>query len=781
MKNKFVKAINIIKDILPTLRPKNYNYFAISLATFASLMFHYSSAQVQNSALIGRFGIDGDLRTDYRQNGTFTASGSDDWFWTPGGSGKGVIDTSGAELAKAALSSGKNISFVKGTSIPRYSFTDTILYMDAIFARDYNDRDKTSFAAGSKNGFNPAIWSTSSGGQMVQDKSDIIDVYASMRRNGTRVNSTNPSPLIMAMGATVLGTNGTRYVDFELFVSKISYDSITGKFLNAGPAITGGHSDFQFNADGTLKKVGDVDISMTYSNSTVADISLYIWVSKLTYLKTYGQQKFNFVPGEFYGASLNPAYGYAKIVAKAGSVLNFWGSVNSSNIPGPSWGTASKDLGTSNNNYYSLSNAPGQFSEAAVDLTSLGIDPAFNNTSGTSCNPPYTRILIKTRSSAVFTSSLADFAGPYPFLDAPVISATIAPPQNLSCSISSIVLQPKTIDNGRYYKWTTNDGTITGKSDTAIITINKPGKYYLTAAANVGCLEDKDSVQVGLDNYKPIASASASGIINHAFTNSVQLIGGDILLSNYITPFGTSQGLLWNWKNSKGSLFASVQNPTTPDTGWYQLVVTEIRNGCSDTAFTYVPGTPLRVLPLNIIIFNASLIKSTVNMNWTIPNEQNVNHFAVERSTDGTHFTTAGIVFTNERSSKNIPFSFVDDISTMQATMLYYKLCIVDMDGRKLYSDVRVIRMGKPDDDKKVVLTYPNPVSRELMVTIPTSWQNKKVSYELFNVKGQSSVKVENANGSQTKTINVGALTSGLYIVKVTCEGETVQQKIIKY
>lgn len=78
------------------------------------------------------------------------------------------------------------------------------------------------------------------------------------------------------------------------------------------------------------------------------------------------------------------------------------------------------------------------------------------------------------------------------------------------------------------------------------------------------------------------------------------------------------------------------------------------------------------------------------------------------------------------------------------------------------------------------LLTYPNPVINELQITIPANWQNKKVSYEIFNPNGQVANKTDRANSSQTETMNVNSLNSGLYIVKVTCEGQTAIQKIIK-
>ena len=103
----------------------------------------------------------------------------------------------------------------------------------------------------------------------------------------------------------------------------------------------------------------------------------------------------------------------------------------------------------------------------------------------------------------------------------------------------------------------------------------------------------------------------------------------------------------------------------------------------------------------------------------------------------------------------------------------------VDNDGKFEYSSVRIIRLG--EEMKGIVLsTYPNPAVNELKVTIPAAWQSKVATYEVVNINGQVAKRVVTGNSSQTETINVSSLAPGFYIVKVTCEGQTALQKIIK-
>lgn len=200
----------------------------------------------------------------------------------------------------------------------------------------------------------------------------------------------------------------------------------------------------------------------------------------------------------------------------------------------------------------------------------------------------------------------------------------------------------------------------------------------------------------------------------------------------------------------------------------------------NSTWFRKFSLTPVSVLPLKLTAFDAMLNNSKVQLTWVTNNEINVSHFVVERSTDGIHFSDAGTVFAFGNTSAVSNYALADNISNIASSMIYYRLRSVDLDGKYEFSQVRVIRISKQADNTITLLTYPNPASNEVRITIPANWQNKKIVYELFSANGQAARKIETSSSSQTETISLSNLKTGLYVVKVTCEGVTVQQKIIK-
>lgn len=187
------------------------------------------------------------------------------------------------------------------------------------------------------------------------------------------------------------------------------------------------------------------------------------------------------------------------------------------------------------------------------------------------------------------------------------------------------------------------------------------------------------------------------------------------------------------------------------------------------------------ILPLDLLSFNAYLDKSSVNLNWSTASEKNVSHFAIEKSYDGKNFTDAATVFafgnTTQAQVKN--YSYTDNITNANSSIIYYRLRCIDLDGKYSYSQIRIVRAAQQSANAQV-LTYPNPFVNELRVTLPQNWQGKESKIELFTASGQL-VKAKNiTSASQTETITTTELGRGFYVIRVSTATEKVQYKVIK-
>ncbi|HLY68715.1 MAG TPA: T9SS type A sorting domain-containing protein [Puia sp.] len=195
--------------------------------------------------------------------------------------------------------------------------------------------------------------------------------------------------------------------------------------------------------------------------------------------------------------------------------------------------------------------------------------------------------------------------------------------------------------------------------------------------------------------------------------------------------------------------------------------------------FNY-PTAPVS-LPVTLESFTATLGGNhKVNLNWVTVDEINFSHFVVERSTDGTDFNDVETVFTDENTTQKTNYNMVDNISSLQANLIYYRLRMVNMDGTARYSDIQMVNLFEQQQNTLTIVTYPNPVTSEIHITLPNNWQNKHVTFEFFSTIGQLSKIAENENSGQTETINVSNLPHGIYMVRVSCNGQNLVQKIVK-
>jgi hypothetical protein len=184
-------------------------------------------------------------------------------------------------------------------------------------------------------------------------------------------------------------------------------------------------------------------------------------------------------------------------------------------------------------------------------------------------------------------------------------------------------------------------------------------------------------------------------------------------------------------------------------------------------------------LPVVLGAFTAKKNGSQVLLNWSTGVEENVSHFVVEKSQNGKDFTDCGVVFTDGNSNLRREYSYKDELKAITSGIVYYRLKIVDMDGKYEYSAIRIIK-ADADQQAGSITVYPNPVVSELRITLANSWQDKAVNMVVLNANGQSIKRISNTMPGQTATLNVSDLAPGIYMVQVSAGREMVTQRFIK-
>ena len=183
-------------------------------------------------------------------------------------------------------------------------------------------------------------------------------------------------------------------------------------------------------------------------------------------------------------------------------------------------------------------------------------------------------------------------------------------------------------------------------------------------------------------------------------------------------------------------------------------------------------------LPVELSSFSASVIGSSVKLNWRTETEQNNYGFEVERTSPhpspsegeggeaGRGWKKIGFVegYGNSYSPKS--YSFNDN--SISSGKLSYRLKQIDNDGSFSYSKTIDVDLGAP---KKFELTqnFPNPFNPNTAIRFSLP-ETGNVKLTVFNMLGQEvAVLVNGMIESGTHIINFDAaeLNSGIYIYRI--------------
>jgi hypothetical protein len=220
---------------------------------------------------------------------------------------------------------------------------------------------------------------------------------------------------------------------------------------------------------------------------------------------------------------------------------------------------------------------------------------------------------------------------------------------------------------------------------------------------------------------------------------------------------------------------SSAPTTLTMRVGFYQH-----QNGWSgnDLFSLNMRGSELQpiVLAAKLANFTAQVANEKVWLTWSTSQEQNLSHYCIERSYDNKNFEQAALLFPADEITGLNNYSYRDAIKNSAASMIYYRLKMVDKDGRFKYSETKFVRLGNGTDSVKIA-AYPNPVVNELHISVPQNWLNKTVNGQLLNTNGSI---IKTFNIQQNAVLAMSDVPAGTYYIKVVNGKEMSIQPIVK-
>lgn len=182
-------------------------------------------------------------------------------------------------------------------------------------------------------------------------------------------------------------------------------------------------------------------------------------------------------------------------------------------------------------------------------------------------------------------------------------------------------------------------------------------------------------------------------------------------------------------------------------------------------------------LPLSLLNFTAKRINaSAVILNWNTTQEISFDFFELERANDSRSFEKIAIIKSGGASKNNYQYTDKNTVSGYS----YYRLKMIDKDGRFTYSNVVAIANGV--NENTVSEVYPNPVSNSFATIDIIAKENGEWSVSAANIAGRT-VKLQNAvliKGTNKVKIDLTTLAAGIYFLKIENNGQSFIKKVVK-
>lgn len=225
-------------------------------------------------------------------------------------------------------------------------------------------------------------------------------------------------------------------------------------------------------------------------------------------------------------------------------------------------------------------------------------------------------------------------------------------------------------------------------------------------------------------------------------------------------------------------------------TNWSKITATSVNNvtgfmnaNSSNTMgiFTGTNGVS-NSLPVKLIALTASAKNNNVLVSWTTASEENNKGFEVESSIDGNSFKMIGFVKGAVNSNRVSNYNLQDEDAFVNnaSNVIYYRLKQLDIDGKFTYS--KVVSVNNESKAENVFEVFPNPFNTEFNIVVNATEAGNAI-VETIDLQGKVLVSKNFNTVSGLNTLNmadVANLNTGIYVVKVTVNGQTFVHKLVK-
>jgi hypothetical protein len=263
------------------------------------------------------------------------------------------------------------------------------------------------------------------------------------------------------------------------------------------------------------------------------------------------------------------------------------------------------------------------------------------------------------------------------------------------------------------------------------------------------------------DSQIPNGTGSQNALTNG--TNAIGMPGGGSQQDNvqYTGPNGATSGAAWLAR------FANVSNWTGENTG----------AAGSSVGSSFVVSI---ALPVSLLSFTAQVKDDDVLLQWKTADEINFSYYEVETSLTGVAFAPI-IKITSSAGAGDKQYDWVhSNAANLRYGKLYYRLKLVDNDGRFTYSRIVMVSLG--NTAQRILNVSPNPFVSQFIIYLNLPGK-RLLNIQLTDMSGavilQKKVTAEKGFSSVPVSAPDG-LAKGSYLLTVVYEEELYRYKLLK-
>lgn len=183
---------------------------------------------------------------------------------------------------------------------------------------------------------------------------------------------------------------------------------------------------------------------------------------------------------------------------------------------------------------------------------------------------------------------------------------------------------------------------------------------------------------------------------------------------------------------------------------------------------------PVAVLPLDLLSFNATKNKESVDLKWASANEVNFSHYNVQKSNDGKIFTP----FAKVKATGAGNYQTMDEKPS--AGLNYYRLEMVDTDGKRKYSNTISVAF---DTKGTTMSVYPNPVQGAILTVDMAVNNDSEFTFTITDIAGRNRLTSQQkaVQGTNPLPLDISTLEKGIYFISARNATNNEVVKVMRF